>query len=448
MKKFYPIRDPIVERTIPISEREPGINYRETVVAGNKLGEGPSKRRNGARVVLYGDSQIPVMLDKDILDRNIGVVGNSGSGKTVMLRKMARQINDTLRPDETLIIFDSKGDFYEDLYQPGDLVFGINAIGEETPAGWNVFREVAIDGPEKYEENAFEIAKNLFAERRKNTTNQFFPDSAADLLACIILLLLYEGECRGEFPDNRLLYETCCLPSKDLLQRMRAFPQLRGVDGYIGRDSNQSDGIRGELRNIARDLFIGAFGRPGQASVRDIIRNHPECQRIFVCYDVSYGKVLEPIFRTLCDLCIKETLRRNNRHEVWLFMDEFRLTPCMQNIENGVSFGRGRLHLIIGLQYIGQIRESYTENIADGMMANLGTLIAFRTEDAETRKMISHRFGTNRTLVQYYAGQEKGTQSEIRETQVVEDWNIVGLKTGQAIIGHPGEAPYRFYFRE
>ena len=129
-------------------------------------------------------------------------------------------------------------------------------------------------------------------------------------------------------------------------------------------------------------------------------------------------------------------------------MDEFRLAPDMQFIESGVSFGRKRLHLVIGLQYLGQIRNSYGQDIADGMMANLGTLIAFRTEDAETRRMVTKRFGENRKLVSYQAGAERGTQTEVIQANVVEDWDIARLRPGEAIIGHPSEEPYRFYFQE
>lgn len=453
MKTFYPVTEGKDKKKEKESVSAPGRmdrdwEYRERVVAGNRLRQGAQVRRAAARVVLPGDSELPVMLDERLLEQNIGVIGNSGSGKSVTIRKIVRQINRTLREQEKMVIFDSKGDFLEDCYQEGDLVFGVTAPDESILCSWNVFREIVIDGPDRIEENACEIARMLFADRVRRTNNPFFPESAQDLLANIMQLLLAEGECRGTFPDNRMLYETCCLTAPELLRRMQPFPGLKGVEQYIGRESAQTDGILGELRSVVRALFLGRFGQPGEWGIRDAVRNHPEIRRIFILYDAAYGKVLEPIFKTLCDLCTKESLRRGNTREIWLFMDEFRLAPDMQFIESGVSFGRKRLHLVIGLQYLGQIRNSYGQDIADGMMANLGTLIAFRTEDAETRRMVTKRFGENRKLVSYQAGAERGTQTEVIQANVVEDWDIARLRPGEAIIGHPSEEPYRFYFQE
>jgi type IV secretory pathway TraG/TraD family ATPase VirD4 len=445
MRQFYAIGAGTVPGVGEPPGTAPRLNYEERVVQGNSLQGGPSRRRPGARVSLAGDGPVPVELDGRLISQHIGVVGNSGSGKTNAILQIAGGINETMEEQDILIFFDTKGDMYEHFYEPGDLVFGNTPVAGEELACWNMLRETLLDGPEKVEENIYEIARMLFADRIKKSNNPFFPQAGMDLFASVLYLLELERGCTGAEPDNRLFYETCCLTAPELLARMAPFPQLKGMEQYIGRNNDQTSGILGELRSVVRELFIGQFGKKGSCSIRETIREHPECRRIFVEFDLAVGNVLAPVYRTLIDLSIKEGLRRGSRRKVFLVLDEYRLLPRMNHIENAISFGRGRVHITAGLQYIGQLREGYTKDIADGMLANFGTLMVFRTEDPETRKLVRERFGRNRKCGSF-SGYERGTQNQIFEANVVEDWDISRLRPGECIVGHPGEEPYRFRF--
>ena len=42
----------------------------------------------------------------------------------------------------------------------------------------------------------------------------------------------------------------------------------------------------------------------------------------------------------------------------------------------------------------------------------------------------------------------RGIDEKIRDAHVVEDWDISQLETGQAIIGLPNFAPFKFKFKE
>jgi hypothetical protein len=75
------------------------------------------------------------------------------------------------------------------------------------------------------------------------------------------------------------------------------------------------------------------------------------------------------------------------------------------------------------------------------------TTVAFRVNDATTREFIKGLFGKNRKREAYMAAvQTRGIVENVRDANVVEDWDVTSLATGQAILGLPGSMPFIFQF--
>ena len=87
---------------------------------------------------------------------------------------------------DVMIVFDTKGDFYQSFYRPGDVVISndATACGPEGPDYWNLFNE--LEPGEDMEVAINEISKTLFAQRLKNTTQPFFPNAAKDLFGAVL----------------------------------------------------------------------------------------------------------------------------------------------------------------------------------------------------------------------------------------------------------------------
>ena len=109
------------------------------------------------------------------------LLGGIGTGKTNAFSQIIRQLRQSMREDEIMIIFDTKGDFYQEFYQPGDIVISndTTATGSARTDYWNIFNE--IYGGEHMMEGVIEIAKSLFAEACRKTNQIFFPNAARDL---------------------------------------------------------------------------------------------------------------------------------------------------------------------------------------------------------------------------------------------------------------------------
>jgi type IV secretory pathway TraG/TraD family ATPase VirD4 len=63
----------------------------------------------------------------------------------------------------------------------------------------------------------------------------------------------------------------------------------------------------------------------------------------------------------MLDMAIKEALgRKKSEGNVWFVIDEFRLIPNLQHVDDGVNFGRSLgAKFIIGVQNVEQVFHAY-----------------------------------------------------------------------------------------
>ena len=161
--------------------------------------------------------------------------------------------------------------------------------------------------------------------------------------------------------------------------------------------------------------------------------------------------MLTPIYKLLMDLAIKEALcRKSNEGNVYFMIDEFRLLPHLEHIDDGVNFGRSLgAKFFLGVQNIEQVFHAYGEELARSILSGFSTLVAFRVADGTTREYIKEIFGKNMSLTVFESGvRSRGMVEQMRETYVVEDWDITALSVGEAIVGYGNYPPFRFKFRK
>ncbi len=161
--------------------------------------------------------------------------------------------------------------------------------------------------------------------------------------------------------------------------------------------------------------------------------------------------MLTPIYRLLLDMALKEALgRKKSEGNVWFIIDEFRLIPNLQHIDDGVNFGRSLgAKFVIGVQNIEQVFHAYGESLARSILSGFSTTIAFKVNDITTRQFIQQLFGKNRKKEIYMSSvAARGIVEQVRESNVVEDWDITNLPLGRAIIGLPEQEPFYFQFEK
>lgn len=433
-------------------------NQKDSVLFGNELRqEVPEIVEDNPVLYLKGCDKLgnhrEIPVSGNMLSRHMMLIGGIGTGKTNAFFQMISQIKHNLTNDDVMIIFDTKGDFYKEFYETGDVVISNDgtAVGiDGKPDYWNIFQEVA-SGEQQYA-GVMEIAKSIFKEACEKTNQVFFPNAARDIFMATMLHFLRYSEATGEkkYLNNAALVDFIkSKTSSDFRDMLYSYPDMRAMTSYISTDdSAQTQGVLSELQQIVRDIFVGNFGKEGTLGLRDLVRQKGG-RKIFIEYDLSYGELLTPIYSLMFDMAIKEALGRGRSEgNVYLITDEFRLLPNLQHVDDAVNFGRSLgIRFMIGVQNVEQIYDNYGEERAHSIMSGFLTSFNFRVNDPKSREFIKEQFGRNRKIEVYATTvQSKGMIEERRDGYVVEDWDITNLKIGQAIIGFPEYEPFVFQF--
>lgn len=429
------------------------MKYDQSVVAGNDLQETCQYNEDNPYFMLMGRKKdgIPerIPVGEEMLSRHILLLGGIGTGKSNATNFFVHNIRSTLDEEDIMIIFDTKGDYYKKFYHKGDIVISNDdrACDENGPNFWNIFGEIAIDS--RVEENIVEISKTLFDEKIKGSSQPFFPNAAMDLFGALLLHLIRNDECIDKRNNYSLrnLFNSFSVPAmKNILNQ---HPDLRAMCSYIEDDhAGQTLGVVSELQQLIREIFIGNFMKKGTISIRDLVKRKGG-KVVFIEYDLGIGNMLTPVYKLLFDLAIKEALcRKTNEGNVFFLMDEFRLLPNLQHIDDGVNFGRSLgAKFIVGIQNIDQISAAYGENLAQSILSGFATTISFRVNDAHSREYVKQLYGHNIKLQKYLSTiQSRGISEQLRDSFVIEDSDIINLQVGEAIVGTMGCQPFQFKF--
>ncbi len=407
-----------------------------------------------AKCAFYGigaqQQQIFVPFDQNLLSRHIAFLGGIGTGKTNAFYQIMGQLRNNMTADDVMVVFDTKGDFYKKFYRPGDVVISndATATGANGVDYWNLFNEIEHD--DHMEENIVEIAKSLFHQKIEQSSQPFFPNAAKDIFSGILTHFTRNAD-KLSIDNAGLRYFLDRAPTSKIREMLMMHDDLKSMVSYIYDDrSAQTQGVISEMQQLAREIFLGNFKKKGTLSMRELVRQKGG-RMIFIEYDLGIGNMLSPIYSLLFDLAIKEALsRKKSDGSVYFVADEFRLIPNLQHVDDAVNFGRSLgVKFMIGIQNVEQVYEVYGEQRARSILSGFLTNVAFRVNDASSKKFIKDLYGVNRKKEVYMASvQGRGIVEQVRDANVVEDWDISTLKIGEAIIGLPGAEPFRFLFQE
>ncbi len=429
------------------------INHRQKadVLFGNSLHNSPQIISPREPICLLSNKEgASIPLDEDLLSKHIMLLGAIGTGKTNTFFQVISQISAKMNQNDVMVIFDTKGDFYKEFYRPGDVVISNDntATGGSGVDYWNIFEE--IDRDEHLYENIIEISRSIFTDACENTNQPFFPNAARDIFMATLYHFVKTVEPQKCTNQNLLAFINSAT-TKDLRDMLCKYDLFRAMSSYISiDDSPQTQGVLSELQQVCREVFLGNFAKHGDIGVRKLIRAKGGT-RIFIEYDLGLGNLLSPIYSLLFDFAIKEALSRSRSEgNVYFITDEFKLLPHLQHIDDAVNFGRSLgTKFMVGVQNVEQLYANYGEERARSILSGFSTNICFRVNDAKSREYIQGLFGKNQKLEAYMPSlQSKGLIETQREGNVVEDWDITGLRIGEAIVGLPGEEPFVFRFDE
>lgn len=389
-------------------------------------------------------------IPREVLSTHILFAGATGSGKTNAALHLVSQLKKSMTKEDVMLVFDTKNDFSR-FRTPEDYV--ISNYRSANAQGWNIFMDIVADGwqEENIFANADELAHVIFSDSIAASSQPFFPSAARDIFAAVLKAMCLLG---AEDPDYRIQYMNNKqlarylreLDAYRLTEFLRNFPSLSGVLKFVGNGgSDQALGVFAELQAVTGRLFVKCFGKDGRFSIRSGSRSRGG-KTLFVEYDPSAGQALQPMYRVLVDLFLKEALNPvTARGHIYVVCDELKMLPHLNHLEDALNFGRSLgISVIAGIQSMEQLYEVYGEHGGRNIASGFQTVFCFRTNNEATRNYIKSIHGENFCCLRYLDGSNQ-PQEQLRPGSAVEDWHFTDLKPGEAIVGLPGQPPFKFY---
>lgn len=417
-----------------------GRDFSETIPPELKTGKYELRGKNGS-----------FYLTDEMLSMGLLMLGSTGCGKTTQLVKLLDQIVPALTDKDTMIIFDSKGDFYDRYYEPGNprhIVVSLSQKHKEFAAPWNVYREL-IDDFGKLSVNEIDInsSENARALGRgmDNEMQPFFSLAAAELIAKAMAATVKDAFRTHDSSqlNNHAFNQLLSSDRKKLIDKITKYEEYEYIHSYVGDGSTpQSLGVYGHAMAVKSRAFIGSFDKDDlehDFGVREFIRNKGG-KRLFLEYDVRYKETLETVYSLLFDLAIKEALSVKGGNK-WFICDEASLLPYLQHIGDLLNFGRSYgCKTIFAIQSYAQLEVNYDEQKAAAISAGFCNLFAFKNTDYKSRKYVKERCGETFEEFDY------GGQILTRDSFTVRDSDLADLKTGEAFIDINNSSPFKVRF--
>lgn len=417
-----------------------------------------ARKENNPLAVFYdSETNIPFGLSETAFSKHLLLLGGIGSGKTNCIYWIIDALLRKLTSRDLMLVFDSKGDFFQKFYNPWDpnhIVIGNHDRYAHNTRCWNIFDELRNPAGGFDSSSALaakEIAKSLFAGR-ESQNQPFFSLAATDVVAKV-LQDFYTHRPPEELNNAELVSFFRTANAEAYHRMIDRNPEFESARDYFGTRgatlTPQTLGVMSYITTMVNDIFIGIFGdhRPGRSfSMRELVRRKGR-KIVFIEYDLNVGEILGPIYGLLYDLALKEALGgREHSGNTYLICDELRIMPALKHLNDALNLGRSLgLKVIAGLQTINQLYDVYEEELGKTLAAGFMNSICLQTWDLDTRKFIADRFGDNYANLTFHS--MNNPLSTQREGHVVEDWDILNLRVGEAFVNLNGEKPFRFRFQ-
>lgn len=342
--------------------------------------------------VEYRGIHTPVRMKRGDRQRHLYVIGQTGSGKSVMLSDMAIQ---DIKNGEGVCVIDPHGDLVEDvlehipkeraddvvIFSPGDIErpLGLNMLEYETDQqkDFAVQEMVAIF----YKLFGQEMIGPMFEHYMRNAMLAMMDDKESGATLIEVPRMFTDAAFRKEklkHVKNLIVKNFWQQEYEQSQAGQQAADMLSYVISKIGRFLTND-----MMRNIVGQAKSGF-------NVRDVMDN----QKILLV-NLSKGAIGE-VNSSLLGLIMVSKIQmaamaradmpKEQRKDFYCYIDEFQ-NYTTDSIAIILSEARKyRLNMILAHQYISQLVKDNNSQVRDAVFGNVGTKVAFRigVEDAET----------------------------------------------------------------
>jgi type IV secretory pathway TraG/TraD family ATPase VirD4 len=354
-------------------------------VAGNGIG------------IATNDAKLPLRIPHDAENKHFLIVGDTGSGKSSIIRQMLYQVG---ARGDSAIVYDPACEFVKQFYDERRSDIVLNPLDARMPY-WNPSKEL------RRKAEAKALAVSLY--QPEGVTNRFSVEAPQKILAHLLTYL--------PTPDELVQW----MSDPDEINR-----RVKGTEYWMLIDPKapqQRTGILGSL-NMSADAFRLLPKQDETTSVWTATK-WAETRRgwIFITSRPTMREALRPLISLWIDTLVLRLLNEPmpDQKPVWFVIDELASLQRLPQLHTAITENRKSQHpVILGFQGRSQMQARYGED-AEAMLSQPATKIFLRTTEPRAAKWVSEAIGeieVERLRETHYDGSRPGSNFALdRQTE-------------------------------
>jgi type IV secretory pathway TraG/TraD family ATPase VirD4 len=335
------------------------VNAKEftAAVSGNGIG------------IKTNDFKLPLRIPRDAENKHFLIVGDTGSGKSSIIRQMLYQVD---ARGDSAIVYDPACEFVKQFYDErrGDIV--LNPLDARMPY-WNPSKEL------RRKAEAKALAVSLY--QPEGVTNRFFVEAPQKIFAHLLSYL----------PTPEDLIKWMSDPA-EIDRRVKGTEYWMLIDP---KAPQQRTGVLGSL-NMSADSFR-LLPKESETTSAWTATKWAETRRgwIFITSRPTMREALRPLISLWIDTLVLRLLNEPmpDQKPVWFVIDELASLQRLPQLHTAITENRKSQNpVILGFQGRSQMEARYGED-SEAMLSQPATKIFLRTTEPRAAKWVSEAIG-------------------------------------------------------
>ena len=319
--------------------------------------------------ITTNDAKRPLRIPRNAENKHFLLVGDTGSGKSSIIRQMLYQVADR---GDSAIVYDPACEFVKQFYNDrrGDVV--LNPLDARMPY-WNPSEEL------RRKAEAKALAVSLY--QPEGVTNKFFVEAPQKIFAHLMTYL----------PTPAQLVSWMSDPA-EIDRRVKGTEYWMLIDP---KAPHQRTGVLGSL-NMTADSFRLLPNKDDATSTWAATKWAETRQGwIFITSQPTMREALRPLISLWIDLLVLRLLNEPmpQQKPVWFVIDELASLQRFPQLHTAITENRKSQNpVILGFQGRSQMEARYNDD-AEAMLSQPATKIFLRTTEPRAAKWVSEAIG-------------------------------------------------------
>ena len=329
-----------------------------------------------------------VKLNKNDLTRMIGIFGSTGAGKSVLLRKLFKQICDENKQAK-IVFYDPKPEFFTEFYQSRDLILSLE---DKRSIHINLLKII------KSTRDLNRIVASIIPSTTKAEDEGWVVMSRSILNGIFIYCIKKNIQTMQE------LRSLCILPFSRLLEKLSEVEGTEAAIQFLDIDEKQQtiyQGVFSSKISFIADYpcldcpplengyidFEEFFTSIGRRTLWILGDDSDEKERLKRTVSVAIELASNALF----------ALGENQERKVFFFIDEFSELKKMDSLQKLIVKGRSfGCSIFLLMQNPFQLQKTYGREDAETILSCLNTNIIFKSNGDKTLEILSNMIGKSK----------------------------------------------------